>query len=402
MHILTINCGSSSLKFRLFDVALRPTPGNPLEVLADGQIDRIGEEGTFRARVRDQAICQPAVDRDHAAATQRMLDWLNEVGLLMGLMAIGHRIVHGGDRFHQPSIINEQVIGAIEAVSTLAPLHNRPALATIHALQARLVGRIPMVAVFDTAFHHTLPNYASHYALPLELSQKYQIRRYGFHGLAHRYMYERYAMLTGPSGLQARIITLQLGNGCSAAAIAGGRCVETSMGFTPLEGLVMGTRSGDIDASLVHYLATREQVSAAEVEQWLNTRSGLLGISGRSRDMRDLLEAESEGDSRAALAIEMFCYRIRKYIGSYLAVLGGAEAVIFGGGIGENAPAIRARIVSGMSWCGLELDSETNRQAVGIEACISPGQAPRAAYVLPVDEHVIVAQDTRTCLEVPT
>jgi acetate kinase len=255
-----------------------------------------------------------------------------------------------------------------------------------------------MVAIFDTAFHRTMPERASRYAIPQELAAKHHIWRYGFHGLAHRYMTERYAAITSTPMAQVKLITLQLGNGCSATAVEGGRSLDTSMGFTPLEGLMMGTRSGDVDPSLAAFLARREGVSVEAVEGWLNTRSGLLGVSGRSRDMRELLEAERQGDHRAALAVEMFCYRVRKYIGAYLSILGGAHAVVFGGGIGENAPTVRARICAGMDWCGLTLDQDRNAAAIGVEERISADYAKVHAYVIPVDEAVLIARDTAGCL----
>jgi len=258
-----------------------------------------------------------------------------------------------------------------------------------------------MVATFDTAFHRTLSEGASRYAIPLELADKHRIRRYGFHGLAHRYMTERYAAITGTPLEGVKLVTLQLGNGCSATAIEGGRSVDTSMGFTPLEGLMMGTRSGDVDPSLAGFLARREAVDIEAAEAWLNTRSGLLGVPGRSSDMRELLEAEAAGDDRAALAVEMFCYRARKYVGACLAALGGADAVVFGGGIGENAPPVRARICAGMGWCGLMLDEERNARTVGSEGRISTDDSWVHAYVIQVNEAAIIAADTARCLSRP-
>jgi acetate kinase len=260
-----------------------------------------------------------------------------------------------------------------------------------------------MVAVFDTAFHQTMPEVARRYALPLELADRHRIRRYGFHGIAHASLANGYATCTGKSLEQVRLITLQLGNGCSVAAIARGRSVETSMGFTPLEGLVMGTRSGDVDASIVSYLSEREKVEPAEVERWLNERSGLLGLSGRSNDMRELLRlAEQEKDKRAGFAVELFCYRVRKYLGSYLAVLGGADAIVFGGGIGENAPEVRDRICRNLEWCGLTLSPDRNRKAVGLPPGraekISTDESRLAAYVVAADEETWIARETVRCV----
>jgi acetate kinase len=263
---------------------------------------------------------------------------------------------------------------------------------------------MPMVAVFDTAFHQTMPEVAKRYALPVELAARHRIRRYGFHGIAHASLAAGYAEAAGRPLEQTRVITLQLGNGCSVTAVAGGRSVETSMGFTPLEGLVMGTRSGDVDASIVSYLSEREKVGADEIERWLNERSGLLGVSGRSNDMRELLRAAGqEKDGRAEFAIELFCYRVRKYIGAYLAVLGGAGAVVFGGGIGENAPEIRARICRTMDWCGLRVDQARNRAAVGLAAGqaarISEDGAGLEAYVVAADEETWIARETARCVQ---
>jgi len=261
-----------------------------------------------------------------------------------------------------------------------------------------------MVAVFDTAFHQTMPAVAKTYALPYELASRHRIHRYGFHGIAHTSLAEGYAAFTGKSLSDTRIITLQLGNGCSVTAIAGGKSVETSMGFTPLEGLVMGTRSGDLDPSVVTFLAQKEKVDVSEVERWLNEESGLLGLSGRTNDMRELLQAATEEDNeRAKLAIDVFCYRARKYIGAYLAVLGGAEAIIFGGGIGEASPDIRAMICEGMEWCGLRLNSARNKAAIGLQpgqvTQISEDGSPLKVYVVPADEETWIARETVKCLQ---
>jgi acetate kinase len=287
---------------------------------------------------------------------------------------------------------------AIESLVELAPLHNGPSLAAIRAAREVLNSSVPMVAVFDTAFHSTLPEHAAQYAIPKDLADRHGIRRYGFHGIAHRYMTERYAAITGTSVERVKLVTLQLGNGCSATAVRDGLSVDTSMGFTPLEGLMMGTRSGNIDPFLVGFLSRQENVDVAEVERWLNTRSGLRGVSGISRDVRELLEAEARGETRAALALEMFCYQIRKYIGAYIAALGGTDAVVFGGGIGENAPQVRARICADMDWCGLMLDLERNTRTIGFEDRISTKDSSVHAYVVSVDEEMMIAYDTVTYL----
>jgi acetate kinase len=310
---------------------------------------------------------------------------------------VGHRVVHGGDRFATSVLIDDEVIAAIEGLNELAPLHNPACVSGIRAARAVLGPAVPMVAVFDTAFHQTLPDYASVYAIPYDLTVRHGIRRYGFHGIAHRYVTLRYSEITATPWDRVNIITLHLGNGCSASAIRGGRSVDTSMGFTPLEGLVMGTRSGDLDPALVGYLARQEGVPTLEVEAWLNERSGLLGVSGRSNDMRALVEHVQE-DARARLAIELFCYRARKYIGAYLAALGGADAVVFSGGIGENSPFVRARICDGLSWCGLTLDPDHNAATLGTEGRISSDDARLHAHVIPVDEELLIAEDTVRCI----
>ncbi|MDO8532392.1 MAG: acetate kinase [Dehalococcoidia bacterium] len=396
MHILVFNCGSATLKFRLFDLA----EGAPLDhicLLVLGKVDRIGQQAHLEFRLASgQTLNTAATVRGYADAVRLAIDQLSSQQLLdlREQVVVGHRIVHGGWQFFEPVLLDNEGIGAIEEASKLAPLHNKPALEAIGAARQAMGGAVPMVAVFDTAFHHRLPDVAAQYAIPRDLANRHHVRRYGFHGLAHRFMMERYAQILGRPAEALRLITLQLGSGCSVAAIAEGRSVDTSMGFTPLEGLMMSTRSGDLDPALVGYLASQESVPVAKVEEWLNHESGLLGVSGRSADMRDLLEAQRQGDASASLAVDMFCYRARKYIGAYLAVLGGADAVLFGGGIGEHAPEVRARICSGMEWCGLALDDVRNAHAVGIEANIATTEAGIGAYVMPVDEELVIARET--------
>jgi acetate kinase len=397
MRILVVNCGSSTLKFELIDEDGTGSAAGAKKPLAQGIVDRIGRQGTIRFSLSaGTSVQEAATVSDHGEAMVQAMRWLSSSGVLAneGIEAAGHRVVHGGERFSGPTIIDDEVIRAIEELAYLAPLHNDPALMAIRAARESLGADVPMVAVFDTAFHRTMPDRASLYAIPSELAERHGIRRYGFHGIAHRYMAERYAEIVSRPLESVRIITLQLGNGCSAAAVEGGQSVETSMGLTPLEGLVMGTRSGDVDPSLAGFLSRRENVETREVEEWLNNSSGLLGVSGRSGDMRELLQAESEGDRMASLAIEMFCYRVRKYVGAYLSVLGGAEALVFGGGIGENAPEVRSRICSGMEWCGLIIDAERNAAAIGRERRISAEDASLHAYVVPVDEASVIARDT--------
>jgi acetate kinase len=403
MQVLVINSGSSSIKFRLADVVEEPTGAlTSRSALLQGVVKGIGGVASFEVTGPDGHRSTTTLEiRDHAHALHVLFDRL--AGSLDNIEAVGHRVVHGGDRYVEPTLITEQVEAGIDELSELAPLHNPSCLAGIRGAKAVLGPAVPMVAVFDTAFHQTMPEVARRYALPLELADRHRIRRYGFHGIAHASLANGYATCTGKSLEQVRLITLQLGNGCSIAAIARGRSVETSMGFTPLEGLVMGTRSGDVDASIVSYLSEREKVEPAEVERWLNERSGLLGLSGRSNDMRELLRlAEQEKDKRAGFAIELFCYRVRKYLGSYLAVLGGADAIVFGGGIGENAPEVRDRICRNMEWCGLTLSPDRNRKAVGLPPGraekISTDESRLAAYVVAADEETWIARETVRCV----
>jgi acetate kinase len=311
--------------------------------------------------------------------------------------AIGHRVVHGGDVYTEPTRITGDVIAGIEALSTLAPLHNPLALDVIHACREFFHNAVPMVAVFDTAFHAHMPAAARCYAVPADWARAYGIRRYGFHGLAHRSMVERFRRLSGDSPPNPRVITLQLGHGCSVAAIRGGESIDTSMGYTPLEGLVMATRSGDVDPGALIRLAA-EGVGAAELDARLNRESGLLALSGVSGDMQALLTLEAEGHDGARLAIEVFCLRARKYLGAYMALLGGADAVLFGGGIGEHAASIRERICASMQWSGLRLDSRANASAVGTERRISTNDSRPVAYAIRVDEEALIAQDTHQLL----
>jgi acetate kinase len=403
MHVLVVNSGSSSIKFRLVEVVEEPTGAlTTRPALIQGAVKGIGGVASIEVTGQDEQRSTAALEiGDHAQALRELFDRL--AGSLGKIEAVGHRVVHGGDQYVVPTLITEQVEAGIDALSELAPLHNPSCLAGIRGARAVLGPTRPMVAVFDTAFHRTMPEVAKQYALPTELADRYRIRRYGFHGIAHASLANSYTACTGNPLERTRLITLQLGNGCSVAAIAQGRSVETSMGFTPLEGLVMGTRSGDVDASIISYLSEREKVNAAEVERWLNERSGLLGLSGRSNDMRELLRAaEQEQDTRAKFAIELFCYRVRKYLGAYLAVLGGADAIVFGGGIGENAPEIRERICRNMEWCDLQLNRERNRAAVGLApgraAQISADESQLAAYVVAADEETWIAKETVRCM----
>jgi acetate kinase len=401
MRLLVVNSGSSSLKFRLIEADRHVSESFPpvLRTILGGAVTRIGHEALLQ---QDDRPARPVPRvRNHDDAFHTLFDHVD----LRGVDGVGHRVVHGGSRFIEPVRLDRAVVRDLEALTVLAPLHNPPSLMAIQAARAVLGETIPMVAVFDTAFHATMPARAATYAIPYELSERHGIRRYGFHGLAHASLASGYARTMRRSLDGTRLITLQLGNGCSASAVRDGRSMDTSMGMTPLEGLVMGTRSGDVDPAVVTYLAQRESVDADTVLEWLNERSGLMGLSGLSNDVREVLEAERHGDVRAALAIDVFCYRARRYIGAYLAALGGADAVVFGGGIGEHAPGIRERICAGMEWCGLRLDArlnaETASQEPGTAACISPFEAALPAYVVGVDEEAVLAAETFRCLSSP-
>lgn len=400
MIVLALNCGSSSVKFRLLDLAPASTRNEDARCLARGVFEGLpAGEPVLTLQVRDRTEREPAALEGHEAAVRHLLARLTEPRLgASPIAAVGHRVVHGGEVFTRPTLVDHHLLGALEALEELAPLHNGPSLAGIRAARAVVGPDVPMVAVFDTAFHASLPERAARYAIPAVLAQRHGIRRFGFHGLSYQSVLARYGRLTGTPSDQAALVVLHLGNGCSAAAIKDGRSVDTSMGFTPLEGLVMGTRSGDLDPALVGYLARKEGVAVEAVEEWLNGRSGLLGLSTLSHDMRTLLARETD-HAGARLAVEMFCYRARKYMGAYLAALGGAQAVVFTGAIGEKSPEVRARICEGMEWAGLRLDRRLNAAAVGVEGQISPPDAALPAYVIPTDEELVIAQETARCLE---
>lgn len=396
MNALAINCGSSSIKFGLFAASVSGERADAVRRLAGGRIEQLGKD---TAQLHFQADGGAPLDttapvRDQAEGVRRIAEWIGATRLPID--AVGHRVVHGGPRFRSPTVLDDAVIAAIHALESLAPLHNGPSLAGIRACHAAF-GGLPMVAVFDTAFHASLPERAWRYAIPRELATRHGIRRFGFHGISYRAVLDRYCALTGAPESRATIIALHLGNGCSAVAIENGRSVDTSMGLTPLEGLVMGTRSGDIDPAIVGHLSRAEGVPVADVERWLNERSGLLGLSSRSGDLRELLGQEIS-DERAAMALEIFCYRIRKYVGAYLAVLGGAQAVVFTGAIGERSAEIRARICQGLGCFGLLLDPRANAAAEGGERRISASGARLEAFVIPTDEEIEIARDTAHAL----
>lgn len=403
MNILVLNCGSSSLKFQLIATDLERIANNKDARLAHGQIERIGGAGIVTLIADGKTSHRSATPvRDTKSAVETVVRWIasetsgiDEIKSLADIHAIGHRVVHGGERFRQSVLITEEVLCGIEDCIELAPLHNPANIKGILAAR-EIFGGIPQAAVFDTAFHQTLPEKAYLYALPYQLYRRHKIRRHGFHGTSHRYVAYRYRTILNLPREQVNVITLHLGNGCSIAAIKGGNSIDTSMGLTPLEGLVMGTRSGDLDAAIIEFISSKEGLTVQEVETLLNTQSGLLGISGLTNDMRELLaEANESGDRRARLAIEIFCYRASKYIGSYLAAMNGAEAIVFTGGIGENSAEIRRLICERLSWLGIELDAQLNESFTGgREGVIGADAARLKVYVIPTNEELLIARDT--------
>jgi len=390
MKVLILNPGSASLRFAV--VSAEPPGGDQVrgQELLSGVLEPIGDQARFRVHdgqgriLRDERV--PV--KDHGDASSQVFARMQWTPADFDLMAL--RVVQGGDRYREPVLLDDRVIAEVEALDDLAPLHNASSVAVFRAFKAALQGRVPAVAIFDSSFHATIPPTAYTYAIPHELAAKHKIRRYGFHGISHNYLMLRYAEMTGTPVAQTNIITLHLGGGCSAAAIKNGASVDTSMGFTPLEGLVMGTRSGDIDPALIGYLARKENVPAEVVERWLNIESGLLGISGLSQDMRVLTERAAT-DQRATLALNVFSYRAKKYVGAYFAAMGGASAVVFGGGIGENAAGIRQSICEGLEPLGLELDLARNAVTLGREGCIARDGSRLPAYVIPTDEGLMMA-----------
>ena len=404
MNVLVLNCGSSSVKFQLIATDLERIAQNTDVRLAHGVVERVGGAGVITFTAEGSAPQRSAAPvRDTRAAVEMILRWVisdesgvSAVSSVADVQAVGHRVVHGGEHFKSSVLISDEVLRGIEDCIELAPLHNPANIEGITAARASLGAGVPQVAVFDTAFHQTLPEHAYLYALPYQLYRRHRIRRYGFHGTSHRYVAYRYRTLRGIAREATNVITLHLGNGCSIAAIRAGDSIDTSMGLTPLEGLVMGTRAGDIDPSIVDFVASKEGLSAREVESLLNKQSGLLGISGLTDDMRELLdEAHENNDRRARLAVEIFCYRARKYIGAYLAAMSGADAIVFTGGIGENSAEVRAQICEGLSWSGIEIDQERNAvHSGGREGQISADTSRVSVYVIPTNEELLIARDT--------
>ena len=399
MRVLVFNAGSSSLKVELLDMSVTP----PRRIAAGGFADTDGS-GLFRwSDAASNAAHSVPAARTLAEAAGLALDWLSNAtvqgqDLTRGLGASAHRVVHGGARFRQAMRLQDPELVELAALSPLAPLHNPSALAVIAAVRQRLGPQLPLVGVFDTAYYAGLPPAAYRYAVPARWSEQFGVRRYGFHGIAHRYMCQQVRALHGRGAEPLRVVSLQLGRGCSVTASVGDCPIATSMGFTPLEGLVMGSRSGDIDAGAVLHVMEQTGMSAAAMRRELNEASGLLGLSGRSSDMRELLRLESSGDVAAALAIEIFCRRARHYVGAYLAELGGADAIVFGGGIGENSGAIRERIVGRLAWAGIAPETSVAESGVRNDASIGIDAGAVPVHVVEVNEAAIIAAEADALL----
>ncbi len=398
MKILVINSGSSSIKYQLFDM-------NKKEVMAKGIIEKIGMQGSFLKNTRqdgDEVRLEGEIV-DHQAGIEYMLGVLisNNHGSLQSLdelEAVGHRVVHGGEAFKGSVIINEAVIKKMEEVAELAPLHNPPNLKGIYAV-GELLPDLPQIGVFDTAFHQTMPEYAYMYAIPFSLYKKYGLRRYGFHGTSHKYVAKRACEILEADIKRQKIITCHLGNGASITAVKHGKSVDTSMGLTPVEGMIMGTRSGDLDLGVLTFIMNKEEIGVQAANTLINKHSGMLGISGISSDMREIEKAAEEGNKRASLALKMYGYRIKKYIGAYCAAMGGIDTIVFTGGIGENDSQIRKDVCSKMEFLGIKLDNDLNEKVKGKEGAITAKNSRVKVLVIPTNEELVIAQDTLEILE---
>ena len=395
MNVLVINAGSSSLKYQL----LNPTTG---ELLAKGLCERIGIDGLFTYKPQlpgKEAIKAASVSMPtHSEAIQAVLNALVDekngvIGSMKEIDAVGHRVVHGGEKFAKSVVITDEVMQAIEECNPLAPLHNPANIIGIKACQELMPG-VPMVAVFDTSFHQTMPAKAYMFGIPYEYYEKYSIRRYGFHGTSHRYVSQRVCEFLGVDINRQRIITCHIGNGASMAAVKDGKCIDTSMGLTPVEGLMMGTRVGDVDPGALTFIMNKHKLTAEQLQNIINKESGVLGISGVSSDMREIEAAIAAGDERARLALDMYELRITKYIGAYAAEMGGADIIVFTGGVGENQMGLRENVCSTLGFMGVEIDREVNARTRGVEAVISKTSAPVKVCVIPTDEELMIARDT--------
>ena len=393
MKILVVNAGSSSVKYQLIDMETEIA-------LAKGMVARIGMSGsvlTHKPHDRQQVKVSAEI-LDHIVAIEYVVSMLlsENHGVIKDrseIDAVGHRVVHGGEKFSDSVLITGELMNELRNLIELAPLHNPHNLRGITACEKTLEG-VPQVAVFDTAFHHTIPDYAYIYGIPYVLYKRYGIRRYGFHGTSHRFVSERASRMLDKPLEELKVITAHLGNGASATAIDRGKSVDTSMGFTPLEGLLMGTRSGDMDPAIILHVMAREELTLHEANTLMNKHSGMAGISGVSSDMREIQEAALGGSSQAQLALDTYCYRLKKYIGSYAAVMGGLDALVFTGGVGENSADVRRMSCEGLEFLGLKLDKEKNRSAKGKEVDISSDDARARALVVPTNEELVIARDT--------
>ncbi|MGN0036322.1 MAG: acetate kinase [Bacteroidaceae bacterium] len=398
MKILVLNCGSSSIKYKLFEMTDK-------KVLAQGGIEKIGLKGSFLKLTLpsgEKVILEKDIP-EHTAGVEFIFQTLTseQYGALKSLDeldAVGHRMVHGGERFSESVLLNKEVLDAFTACNDLAPLHNPANLKGVNAVSA-LLPNLPQVGVFDTAFHQTMPDYAYMYAIPYELYEKYGVRRYGFHGTSHRYVSQRACEYLGIQAEGTRMITCHIGNGGSISAIKDGKCMDTTMGLTPLEGLIMGTRSGDIDAGAVTFIMDKEGLNTTGVSNLLNKKSGVLGVSGVSSDMRELDAACQQGNQRAILAEKMYYYRIKKYVGAYAAALGGVDVIVFTGGVGENQAQCREAVCANMEYMGLKLNAEVNKDIHGDEAIISAADSKVKVVVIPTDEELMIASDTMNILK---
>jgi acetate kinase len=393
MKVLVVNCGSSSIKYQLFNMADE-------SVLAKGLVERIGLEGavlTHQPTGKDKVVLNADI-KNHSVGIKMVLSALTdkEYGVIKDMkeiFAVGHRVVHGAEKFADSVLITPEVMGALEECIEMAPLHNPPNILGINAC-AELMPGTPQVGVFDTAFHQTMPKSAFLYGLPYEAYEKYGVRRYGFHGTSHRYVSERCAEIMGESITNLRIITCHLGNGASLAAVKHGKSVDTSMGFTPLEGLIMGTRCGEIDPAIIPYMMKKEGMSPEQIDTYLNKKSGVLGVSGISSDFRDIEDAAKEGNERAQLALDVFAYKVRKYIGGYVAAMGGVDAIVFTAGLGENSITMRDKICNGLEYLGTRIDPVKNNIR-GKAAEISVDGAKVKIFVIPTNEELVIARDTK-------
>ena len=413
MKVLILNCGSSSVKFQLVETDLDRIQDETEVVLARGSVEKLGLSPAFvkyeklgmnpfeltkKAQELPEPYTNPEEITSHSEAIERCVSLLSEgddpaIRSNAEIEAVGHRVVHGGERFKKSQIITKEVLEGIRRCVEFAPLHNPANLKGID-IATKLMPDTPQVAVFDTSFHQTMPQYAYMYGLPYDLYTRQGVRRYGFHGTSHRFVNYRLSKLLGKSRETFKTITCHLGNGCSMAAIDRGKSVETTMGFTPLEGLLMGTRAGDLDGSLIMTLLCKEALTLAEANALLNKQSGLIGISGVSSDMRNVMEAADEGNKRAALAVDMFCYRIKKYIGSYAAVMDGVDHIIFTGGIGENAIRVREKCCEGLTYLGVKVDEERNVKRGRTEGPVHYEDSKVGVWVIPTNEELVIARDT--------